>query len=610
MKRIRRFLAIGLVLGAAAWVTLPPPVASQERPAGPSGPNACIPSNPMITATAGQPSANMTTYVFGVQYPQGCGPFVIHNWTKTGQHCGVFPVEQGGQVAVWDYSTLDCPSPPHPNATITNTMNDGLFICTASYSGGSTSGTGPVGSCTTNLPHCERSGDHLLIFPAIEMDAHLSRLEDDIRIIIGNDTQPIPSCTGHTIFNTGNITLFGSTLDNRFTLDLTGGPFAPNGVPIPINVQGSDGNDTVDIEGTADSFEFKLKDGVSLNGQFVEVTFLNAELFDLQYPQQALDLTFVDENGEDQEWTYQQLSELAAELTASGEDGEPVQFGFNTDSLLGPLKVDGAGGDDTLNIFPAPSEPIEVQIDIDPVLDFGIAPPDEPPVALQPQGFDAFSLNGGGGNLTVNGGGGNDFMTVQSTNNGFQFAPNPAPSSPGVPFGVIGFETFTFEGGNGADKVDIEPEVFDEFNGGTGLLPFMIFGGTGVDGVRVTPPAPAPQPIDYKAGWTQLEVRAVGSAVFAALNADASNDTDAEFGAAGVEKLTLVGGSKKDKISGAGGAGTGTALEIPMVVKGAGGNDKLTGGKDDDKLDGGGGDDTCTGGKGADTFKGCETKKQ
>jgi len=78
-----------------------------------------------------------------------------------------------------------------------------------------------------------------------------------------------------------------------------------------------------------------------------------------------------------------------------------------------------------------------------------------------------------------------------------------------------------------------------------------------------------------------------------------------------VEKVTVGGGGGKDRISGAGGDGTGSAYASPLTIDGDGGTDTLQGGSANDVVNGGAGADVflaSTAADGSDTFNGAGGK--
>jgi hypothetical protein len=76
-------------------------------------------------------------------------------------------------------------------------------------------------------------------------------------------------------------------------------------------------------------------------------------------------------------------------------------------------------------------------------------------------------------------------------------------------------------------------------------------------------------------------------------------DTDA-----GWDIVRVSGGPGRDRLSGAGGAGTGGRFALPVTILGGLGADRLTGGKQGDDLKGGRGDDVLRGGPGPDLLNG------
>jgi hypothetical protein len=94
-----------------------------------------------------------------------------------------------------------------------------------------------------------------------------------------------------------------------------------------------------------------------------------------------------------------------------------------------------------------------------------------------------------------------------------------------------------------------------------------------------------------------------GSLIVPLINLDAAEttgvDADVTF-QGGVVGADL--GPGDDTLSGAGGAGTGTAFPVPMMDNGGAGRDRLVGGLGADGLEGGSGPDTLIGGKDADSL--------
>ena len=74
------------------------------------------------------------------------------------------------------------------------------------------------------------------------------------------------------------------------------------------------------------------------------------------------------------------------------------------------------------------------------------------------------------------------------------------------------------------------------------------------------------------------------------LNADLDGD---DLVLNSVEALTVNGAGGNDQLTAEGAKGTGSTLNIPVVLNGGNNNDKLTGGTQNDVLNGGDGKDTC-----------------
>ena len=114
--------------------------------------------------------------------------------------------------------------------------------------------------------------------------------------------------------------------------------------------------------------------------------------------------------------------------------------------------------------------------------------------------------------------------------------------------------------------------------------------------------------IDLGAGQRdRLVVRAPsggGTLVAGAGGIALNNDRDADILLAGVEQLVLEGRDGDDRLSGAGGRGTGAAADRPLILQGGSGNDSLIGGRAADRLLGGPGRDDLAGGSGDDVLAG------
>ena len=88
---------------------------------------------------------NHTFYSVEAQDPEGAP--LTFAWSKVGNHCGTFAQDPNqARRAIWDYSTPDCPPPPH-SSTITVVVSDGQLDCTATYTGGTNAGTGSDPLC-------------------------------------------------------------------------------------------------------------------------------------------------------------------------------------------------------------------------------------------------------------------------------------------------------------------------------------------------------------------------------------------------------------------------------------------------------------------------------
>jgi hypothetical protein len=132
-------------------------------------------------------------------------------------------------------------------------------------------------------------------------------------------------------------------------------------------------------------------------------------------------------------------------------------------------------------------------------------------------------------------------------------------------------QTLTIDLSNGRFEPGLTPE-------GTGIseIEMNVDLGAGADSVVVNGSSLADK---YRFGTT-------GS------NLNADNDGD-DLVLNGVEGLTVNGGVGNDVLSLEGALGTGSALNIPVVLNGGSNNDKLTGGTQNDVLNGGDGKDTC-----------------
>jgi Ca2+-binding RTX toxin-like protein len=132
-------------------------------------------------------------------------------------------------------------------------------------------------------------------------------------------------------------------------------------------------------------------------------------------------------------------------------------------------------------------------------------------------------------------------------------------------------------------------------------------GGVGNDSMTVSPLPTDPAfigndlPVMRPSGQT-----AAGSVN---INMDGGRGDSVDVSGLGFERVTATGSSAAETIVAAGGAGTGSALALPITILGKGGKDRLTGGDANDKLNGGPAADVCDGGKGRDTASKCETKK-
>ena len=86
------------------------------------------------------------------------------------------------------------------------------------------------------------------------------------------------------------------------------------------------------------------------------------------------------------------------------------------------------------------------------------------------------------------------------------------------------------------------------------------------------------------------------------IDLEVASSPDVTF--SGVEQITVNGSDTGNVISGAGGAGTGSAIALPLALNGGTGADALTGGAGNDTLIGAGGSDTLDGQAGNDTLDG------
>ena len=171
--------------------------------------------------------------------------------------------------------------------------------------------------------------------------------------------------------------------------------------------------------------------------------------------------------------------------------------------------------------------------------------------------------------------------------------------------GTVNVHTLIVELGDGDDRVFIQRMAKDLMNNVAD--PLLLVGGVGDDSVTVAPlpatPAYVGEDLPVMRQNLQLEERRVK------VNLDGRDGDSVDIVAIGFERLTASGSSAPETIIAAGGAGTGSALTLPITILGKGGKDRLTGGAANDKLNGGPAADVCNGGKGRDTASNCETKK-
>jgi Ca2+-binding RTX toxin-like protein len=159
--------------------------------------------------------------------------------------------------------------------------------------------------------------------------------------------------------------------------------------------------------------------------------------------------------------------------------------------------------------------------------------------------------------VVITGSGGNESATIDQT--GGQFAPGK-----------------TDQGGVGNNQIEFTVDL----GGGSGDI-LMV---SGVPGVANT--------ISLGSGGVNLEV------------SSPPPDDVADVTYADVESATVNAGDAGDTITGAGGAGTGSAFALPLTAHGGAGSDTFTGGTATDTLNGAGGHDTLNGAAGNDTMGG------
>jgi hypothetical protein len=220
---------------------------------------------------------------------------------------------------------------------------------------------------------------------------------------------------------------------------------------------------------------------------------------------------------------------------------------------------------------------------------------------------DVAKIERSGDDITMNGNTCSDGTTTGTVQNTAQVVATDA--SDGGSTVIISLLGGPFEPGS-FDEPGTSDEI--EFN-----INFDFGGPAGSDRLRVA----------GAAGGDRLRYGIDGGFRIINLNADESSgiDGDAFDNDNGVNVFDASGGQGPDRISGAGGAGTGTAFDRPLQFVGGDGADRLTGGSRGDNLRGGaGGDtlvggegrdllvggpgiDTCQGGPGRDTPKSCET---
>jgi Ca2+-binding RTX toxin-like protein len=125
------------------------------------------------------------------------------------------------------------------------------------------------------------------------------------------------------------------------------------------------------------------------------------------------------------------------------------------------------------------------------------------------------------------------------------------------------------------------PEIFIDFTSGTNVCdPFTILGSANPEYLR----------------WGSES-----STEWLNMNADETEEIDADLRVeAGCVFVRVLGGLGADKISAAGGLGTGTAARYRVTFDGGDGPDALTGGNAADVLRGGAGADVLSGGLGSD----------
>lgn len=100
----------------------------------------CLTQPPSISPIGASQTGTTTEYFVEADDPEGAG--LMYEWSKSQEAgCGTF--ESEGNRAFWDHPHPPCPAEEVHPATISVSVSDGTWICTAEYPGGSAAGTGP-----------------------------------------------------------------------------------------------------------------------------------------------------------------------------------------------------------------------------------------------------------------------------------------------------------------------------------------------------------------------------------------------------------------------------------------------------------------------------------
>ena len=391
---------------------------------------------------------------------------------------------------------------------------------------------------------------------------------------------------------------------NRVNIDESNpaGSGTGDGQPDQVTVEGTNGNDKIDVSSNTDS--------VTASGLSTQVT--------VQHPETTDELALNGLGGNDQisvnGSNADDKIDVSGDATGVAISGLPAHLAIQKPEAGDQLTVNGLAGNDSISAAGLAAQTIGLTLDGGPGDD----------TLVGSQGIE--TLIGGDGNDTITGGKGNDLAFMGAGDDTFVW--NPGDGSDTVE-GQDGSDTMLFNGANVAEHVDLSAN-------GNRLRFFR-------DVANITMDTAGVEQVNFNAlgGADLVTVHNLAGTDVNRVNIDESNpagsgtgdgqpDQVIVEGTAGDDTITAVGSNGAARVGGLSAAVTITGAEPAndtltinaldgndhvdasklaasagkLTIDGGNGNDVLIGGEGDDVLTGSAGDDLLIGGPGQDTLDG------